>query len=190
MRVLLFGGTFNPIHVGHLFVAEEACVELGYEKVIFVPAYRPAHKVLADHDDPMHRYEMVERATAGNPRFTVDDCEIRRQGTSYTLDTITYLMETLPLTGKLGLLIGDDLVPGFSSWKHADILPELVDIVIARRTSSSPYEVPWRHTYITNTIIHISSSEIRERVAQGKAFRYLVPEPVYEYIVEHGLYRS
>lgn len=190
MKILMFGGTFNPVHIGHLFIAEEARISLGYDKVVFVPAYKPAHKELVPGVLPDDRLNMLSLAIAKNEFFCVEDCEIRRKGVSYTLDTINYLYEYFKPEGKLGLLIGDDLVPGFSSWKSADILPELVDIVIARRTSTEPYSINWRHRYITNTIIHVSSSDIRLRIAEGRAFRYLLPYEVYEYITERGLYRA
>ncbi|MEM5948908.1 nicotinate (nicotinamide) nucleotide adenylyltransferase [Spirochaetia bacterium 38H-sp] len=188
MKLLMFGGTFNPVHIGHLFIAEEARVSLGYDKVIFVPAYKPAHKQIVSGVLPEDRLNMLSLAIKNNEFFSVDDCEITRRGVSYTLDTIDYLYNRFSPEGKLGLLIGDDLVPGFSTWKKADVLPELVDIVIARRTSESPYKVEWRHRYITNTIIHVSSSDIRNRVAENRAFRYLVPYEVYEYISKKGLY--
>lgn len=189
MKLALLGGTFNPIHIGHLYIAEEVLVTLGYERIVFVPSYRPAHKAVSERDDPHKRLEMVRLATEGREEFIVEDCEILRKDTSYTMDTIEYLYRQYPVTGKIGLIIGEDLVPGFPTWKMVDRLLKEVDIIVAYRTKREPFPYPVRVQYIENLVLPISSSEIRARVKAGKAFRYLVPDPVYWYIRKQGLYQ-
>ena len=106
------------------------------------------------------------------------------------MDTIEYLYKRYPITGKIGLIIGDDLVPGFPGWRRVEDLLKVVDIIVAYRLRREPFPYPVPITYVENLLIPISSSDIRKRVQEGKAFRYLVPEPVYEYICSQGLYRN
>ena len=190
MKIALLGGTFNPVHIGHLFIAEEVLVSQGYDRIVFVPSFRPAHKDVSPDDAPLLRLEMTRLAAAGRPEFIVEDCEIRRRGTSYTMETIEYLSARYPVDGKIGIIIGDDLVPGFRTWKMADRLLETCRIVIARRHSELPLPFPGDHVYVDNAILPISSSDIRRRVSKDEAFRYLVPETVYEFIRKHKLYRQ
>jgi nicotinate-nucleotide adenylyltransferase len=190
VRAIVFGGTFNPIHYGHLFLAEEIRIELGYDTVIFVPSNVPVHKPGTEIVEPAHRIAMVRRAIDGNPAFIVDECEIERGGNSYMIDTIRLFLEKYPLSGKPGLVIGDDLVEGFNRWKEASLLADLTDLVVARRTSERNLPLGYPHRYVRNTLLPISSSEIRLRIREGKAFRYLVPHGVFEYINAHGLYRA
>ncbi|HOV37199.1 MAG TPA: nicotinate (nicotinamide) nucleotide adenylyltransferase [Spirochaetales bacterium] len=190
MRTALLGGTFNPIHNGHLYIAEEVRISLAYDRIVFVPSFRPAHKEIGLEDDPFKRFEMVRLATGERNEFLVEDCEIQRRETSYTMDTIEYLYKRYPITGKIGLIIGDDLVPGFPRWRRVEDLLKVVDIIVAYRLRREPFPYPVPITYVENLLIPISSSDIRKRVQEGKAFRYLVPEPVYEYICSQGLYRN
>lgn len=189
MKVALLGGTFNPIHNGHLFLAEEVRVSLGYDRIVFVPSFRPAHKDVHFSDNPEFRLEMVRLAAAGRKEFLVDDCEIRRRGTSYTMETIDHLAEKFSVEGRIGLIIGDDLVSGFAKWKMVDRLLATVRVIIAHRTTAGNLPFPGDHVYVANPILPVSSSEIRRRVSNNEAFRYLVPETVYEYIRDHDLYR-
>lgn len=188
IKLALLGGTFNPIHMGHLFLAEEVLRSLHYERVAFVPSYRPAHKSLNPADDPRKRLEMVKLAIEGRDEFFVEDCEILRASTSYTMDTVDYLQVKCDVEGKIGLVIGDDLVPGFRTWKMVDRLLSTVRVVIAHRSTPERLPFPGDHVYLENAVLPISSSDIRARVRGGKAFRYLVPEKIYEYIREERLY--
>ena len=190
MRMALLGGTFNPIHMGHLFIAEVVLVSLGYDRIVFVPSFRPAHKDVLPGDDPELRLEMARIATAGRREFIVEDCEIRRRGTSYTMDTIEHLAARYPVEGKIGLIIGDDLVPGFHTWKMVDKLREACRVLITRRQWEQELPFSGDHAYIDNTVLRISSSDIRRRVSKNEAFRYLVPETVYDFIRTNGLYRT
>ena len=133
---------------------------------------------------------MVRLAVEGRDEFFVEDCEILRASTSYTMETIDYLAEKYPVEGKIGLVIGDDLVAGFHKWKMVARLLATVKVVIAHRESAARLPFPAEHVYLENAVLPISSSDIRERVRTGKAFRYLVPENVYDYIRKEDLYRE
>jgi nicotinate-nucleotide adenylyltransferase len=187
MRIAVLGGTFNPIHTGHLFLAEEV-LSLGYERVIFVPSHRPAHKKVDDRDAPLLRLEMTRLACAGREEFIVEDCEILRKGTSYTIETIRCLAGKYQITGKPGLIIGDDLVAGFDRWRMAQELREAAQLIIAHRTTREKLSFAGDHVYLDNVILPLSSSEIRRRIAAGRAYRYLVPEAAYAFIRTHRLY--
>lgn len=197
MRLAMLGGSFNPIHIGHLLLADEVCHRLGYDKVLFVPVNIPPHKELAEGASSQQRLEMIQLAIAGNPRFAVETCELERGGISYTYDTIQYLRKKYEgqLEGKLGLIMGDDLVEGFEEWGHYQELPSLADIVLARRIcwdGTQRKDFPYIHVELENGILPVSSSQIRAAGAagcgKGPSWRYLVPESVYRYIIERKLY--
>jgi nicotinate-nucleotide adenylyltransferase len=187
VKTAVLGGTFDPIHNGHLFLAEEV-LALGYGRVIFVPSFKPAHKEVGAKDDPALRLEMTRLACAGRQEFIVEDCEVARKGTSYTIQTIEYLRKKYELTEKPGLVIGDDLVAGFGRWKKAEDLKKAVRLIIAHRIAKEKLPFDGDHLYVENIILPLSSSEIRRRIAEGKAYRYLIPEAVYGFIRSRGLY--
>jgi nicotinate-nucleotide adenylyltransferase len=188
MTLAIFGGTFNPVHVGHLFLAEEVRRRLRYDVVLFVPAYIPVHKEVEIEVGAEHRLAMLEIAVASNPGFRVDDCELRRGGPSYTIDTVREVLERHSVDGKPGLIIGDDLVEGFGSWKDASLLAEMVQLIVGHRTSAEDVQMDFPCVYVDNSLLPVSSSQIRERLGRGEPVRHLVPEAVREYILRHGLY--
>ena len=186
-RIALFGGSFDPVHVGHLFVAEEVRIRLGYDRVIFVPAAEAPHKNGPPAGSASDRLAMLELAIE-HDAFSIGRWEIDRGGVSYTVDTVRRVIADGLAVGKPGLIIGDDLVSGFSSWREPEELISLADVIVVRRDSIPlPQLLREAHT-VDNAVLPVSSSQIRERVHSGNAFRYLVSEPVYRYIVDHGLY--
>ncbi|MFO7850560.1 MAG: nicotinate (nicotinamide) nucleotide adenylyltransferase [Spirochaetia bacterium] len=189
MRTVIIGGTFNPVHIGHLYIAEEVKISLGYERVIFIPAHIPAHKEPDYSTTAEQRLEML-RCAVFNTDFVVDSCEIQRGGISYTIDTVDEILNNYTITGKLGLLIGDDLVEGFHKWKEWKALLEKVDLIIAHRSYQEQVPCSFAHTYLNNLVIPISSSAVRDRVEKGSSFRYFVPESVFSYIQENEVYKS
>ena len=189
MRTVIIGGTYNPVHIGHLYLAEEVRKQLRYERVIFVPSHVPAHKKMDECTTPEERLEMLHLATDGND-IIVDDCEIRRGGISYMIETIDDIESRYPIDGKIGLVIGDDLVEGLPKWKQWTALKERVDLIVAHRNVNGKVDCQYPHAYIDNIILPISSSGIRERIRTNRAYRYLIPEPVYGYIEERRLYRG
>jgi nicotinate-nucleotide adenylyltransferase len=207
VRIAILGGTFNPVHKGHLNIAGEVESRFGYQRIVFVPANIPAHKTMEMDVGAEHRLKMLELAAAGRSDFIVDDCELRRGGTSYTIDTVKELSETYPIDGKPGLIIGDDLVDDFKTWKDVDHLVELVELIIAHRRSRKEIAVDYPCRYVDNSLFPVSSSQIREalraehaertehaenageRPAGREAVRSWLPPQVFDYIQRHGLYR-
>jgi nicotinate-nucleotide adenylyltransferase len=188
VRAVILGGTFNPVHVGHLVVAEDARTTLGYDKAIFVPANRPVHKDPSPILEPHHRLAMLRLAAAGHEPFIVDDADIVRGGASYSIETVADLIPRYGIEGKPGFVIGDDLVAGFPTWKNVDELVRIVDLIVARRTLAGPVPLAYPHRTVTNIVLPVSSSEIRRRVGNGLSVHWLVPEPVRAYIRDNALY--
>ncbi len=213
MKIAILGGSYNPIHIGHLILADSVCTELGYDKILFVPTFKPPHKELSDNVSSLDRLAMVEAAVRGDERFEAEPCEIERGGISYTWDTVCFLEKKFEsvLTGKIGVVFGEDLLPDYDKWEHAAELAEKVDLILACRPKyaedngkfcNSPTEkygknpmvgvdrfnFPYPHKIVMNPKMEISSSEIRRKIAERGAWRYLVGEGVFEYILEKKLY--
>ncbi len=190
MKVLVLGGSFDPVHIGHLFLAEEVRRQFEYDEVVFVPASEAPHKEPTGETTDQQRLEMLQLAVEGNKRFLVDDCEIVRGGRSYTVETIPEINERYHPEGRVGFIIGDDLVSGFSSWRSHKTLAGMVDLIVAHREFQERVEFEFPHRYADNLLLPISSSDIRERIAAGKAFQHIVPDPVFRYIERYELYRQ
>ena len=188
MRAAVLGGTFDPVHMGHLYLAEETLRSLRYDRIFLIPAKVPPHKKESGKVSPEIRIHLLRKAVEGRKEFIVEDCEIKRDGTSYTVDTVKYLFSNYSIQGKLGLVIGDDLVGGFGNWRSVDDLIQMVDLVVAKRNFRNPVDFTYPHTYLDNLIIPISSTEIRNRIAEKKPYRYLIPENVYSVIQRDSLY--
>ena len=188
MKLLLVGGSFNPVHVGHLIMAEEIRAEFDYDLVLLVPSFRPPHKDLVNEPGPEHRLAMLKLAAAGDPSLAVEDCELRRGGLSYTIDTLTEIVGRYAIEGKAGLVIGDDLIPGFGTWHRPADIAKAADLVCVHRRSVDELPLQYPHRYAHNSLIQLSSSMVRERISEGRPFRRLLDPPVYEYIQKHGLY--
>lgn len=186
-RVALLGGSFDPIHVGHLHVAEVVLASGGYDQVLFVPAHLPSHKPGAKLANAAHRLRMLQLATAGQPRFAISDVEVRRGGVSYTVDTVRELQASGTLGARPGLVVGDDLGDELFTWREAATLFAMVDLLVARRRRS-PLKLSCPHQVLANYRLPISSSELRRRVCAGQVIRALVPDAVEAYIREHRLY--
>jgi nicotinate-nucleotide adenylyltransferase len=188
LKALVLGGSFNPVHVGHLLMAEELRSEFGYDLVLLIPSFRPPHKSLTEDPGAGHRLEMLRLAIEDDETLAVDDCEIERGGISYTIDTLAELRSRHSIEGKPGLILGDDLLPRFSEWRKPAELASAADIICAHRSASDELPMPFPHRYARNSIVQVSSSMIRERIAAGMPFRRLLAPAVYRYIVQNGLY--
>lgn len=188
MKALILGGTFNPVHNGHLFLAEDARSLLGYDAVILVPACVPVHKNPAPILAPTHRLHMLRLAVGGRSGYIVDECEILRGGPSYSIDTVREMVPRYGIEGRPGFLIGDDLLPGFSTWKEAGELAREVDLIVARRSEGAAVSFAFPHRSLANTLMPVSSSEIRRRAAEGRTIRFLLPDAVADYIEVNRLY--
>ncbi|QXE00490.1 nicotinate-nucleotide adenylyltransferase [Terribacillus sp. DMT04] len=184
-KVGLLGGTFDPPHIGHLFIAQEVQQRLGLDEVWFIPAYEAPHKAKSNTDADL-RLQMVQAAIHDNQRFRMNTIEVERLGKSYTFDTIKLLQEKHPNTA-FHFIIGADLVESLHTWHHID---ELVNMVTFAGVGRPGYklETAYPVTFIEIPELEISSSMIRSRVEQGASVRYLVPNAVFDVIKEQELY--
>ncbi len=192
LRLGILGGTFDPIHLGHLILAELARYLLRLDRVLFVPARIPPHKGESP-TSPEHRLHMTRLATRDNPHFAVSDLELRREGPSYTVDTLRALRDESP-DAEHYLLMGADSARDLGSWKDHEVLLEGSTVVVLGRagveSEDLPPDVSRRATLLSTPRLEISSSQIRHLVRDGGPIRYLVTEPVESYIRSEGLYRS
>ena len=189
MKIGILGGTFNPVHIGHLILAEEAREKLGLEKVIFVPANLPPHKDDKNIAKPEHRLKMLKLAIKGNKYFSVSDLEIKRLGRSYTIDTIREFKEKYS-QDELYFIIGSDLLKYLDAWKDLAQITQMVKFVAATRPGYPLEQIPSYIKTLGIRAVDISGFEVRECVKEGKSFRYLVPEAVFNYINKIKLYRN
>ena len=171
-------------------VADLALSVAGYERVILVPANVPAHKGVAGDVSARHRLRMARLAVRGRPGLICDSCEIDRGGVSYTIETVAFLKEKYRIDARPGLLIGDDLLDGFESWRRAAELADVADLLVFHRTTAARLDFPYPHTYLENSPVTVSSTEIRERIRRGEPIEHLVPCAVGRYIATHRLYRD
>jgi nicotinate-nucleotide adenylyltransferase len=208
----VFGGSFNPIHFGHLLVADELCEALALDRLIFVPAAQPPHKPAAELVSAYHRYQMTALAIDEHPRFEVSDIELRRGGPSYTVDTLTQLAPQ----GTLHLLIGSETFLDLLAWREPRQIARLARLVVAPRNGTGfdpqapaaqkvlkelglpPFvsvgqaqreatsEAP---LLVYAASLPISGSDLRRRAREGRSLAYRMPEAVAAYIRDHGLYR-
>lgn len=211
MDIGIFGGSFNPIHIGHLIVAEEVFQQRVLSKVVFIPTGVSPHKESSDLIDSFHRHQMVKDAISDNEHFELSDLEIRRSGRSYTVDTIRIFKEIYGEKHNLYLIVGTDMINEISTWKDIDILSRMCNFVVVNR-----FPIPMNENFQKSTFIKekpggipvfsegkkteierlkvmippigISSSEIRDRLQKGRSIRYLVPRCVEDYIKRNNLY--
>lgn len=184
-KIGLYGGSFDPIHNGHLILARDAMERLELDKVIFLPARISPHKLDRPPAPPEARCLMLATAIADEPRFEMDPCEIEREGPSFTIDTVQLFRNRYP-GAKLYYFIGDDNLPELDTWRDIANLRESAHFVVLSRAGMpflSEFPIITRH-------IEISSTEIRNRIARGLSVRYMVPLPACDVIAKLGLYRD
>ena len=189
MKTFIFGGSFNPVHTGHLFIIQEVMFHLRYQRAILVPANIASHKVNDTSVAPEDRLLMLRAAVEHIPGCIVEDCDIKRGGVTYSIDTIHYILDHYEITGKLGFVIGDDLLPDFDKWKQPEEIKKLVDLIVVHRNMEECINSDYPAFYIKNKILPISSTEIRQRVKKGYPIQYLVPDKVRELIEQHQFYK-
>jgi nicotinate-nucleotide adenylyltransferase len=215
MKIALFGGTFDPIHWGHLRSAEEVREAFSLDRVLFVPASNPPHRRRQPTTSAQDRYEMVRLAIDGNPSFEVSDVELTRPGKSYSIDTIRFFSRRRSANDSLYFILGLDAFREIDSWKDVDEIFPLCDLIVTSRPgngdsmslSTIPVAVrdefcydPQRHVFhhksgtslffLRLTDIAISASEVGNRIKVKNSIRYLVPLEVERYIESRGLYRG
>jgi nicotinate-nucleotide adenylyltransferase len=188
VKIGVFGGTFDPPHIGHMVAAQDACVALSLDRLLFVPAAEPPHKSGNVVTSANVRLAMLRAAVADNPRFEICTLELDRSGPSYSVDTLRELRNVYP-GAALHLLIGVDQVREFRTWRAADEVLELAQIgMLAREGAEIPPGADFVKETVPVTRIDVSSTLIRERVRAGKPIHYLVPDAVAEIIRQERLY--
>ncbi len=200
-KIGIMGGTFNPIHFGHLILAEAAYEQYHLDKVLIMPAKEPSHKTISDTITEEDRVEMVKRAIKGNDHFELSLLEINREGITYTIDTLTELHEE-DSEIEYYFIMGADSLFHFNSWKEPEKILKLTNILVANRDLSTFSALNSQIDYLSDKYdeanislldtpnLEISSHALRKRVRQNLSIKYYVPESVEEYIKDHGLYRN
>lgn len=190
MKTGILGGTFDPIHLGHLRAAESAREALQLDKVVFVPARVPPHR--RDAVSPsLDRFAMVALATSGHPAFSASDIELRREGPSYTVDTVGEWLEHNP-DDSVVVIVGSDTFPDMATWRDPEKLFALCRVAVVNRPGEERGELagaPPGTERVAGPGLPISATLVRRRAAAGQSVRYLVPDGVAEYIAKRGLYR-
>lgn len=199
-RVGIMGGTFDPIHVGHLMIAEAVRDEYQLDKVLFIPAAIPPHKQEKSVTTASHRYIMTKLATFSNPYFEVSDIEMHRPGPSYTIDTIYELTQLYGAGTELFFITGADTLQELHTWNRIEKLLEMCHFIGASRKGCLPDiaqikasfgELGEKKIHRLETLeLEISSTDIRHRIKNGQSIKYIVPEQVEQYIYKEGLYKD
>lgn len=200
-RTGIFGGSFNPVHKAHLVLAQSACDHHALDNVLFVPAREPPHKPHVPLAPTEDRMEMLRLALGDNPRFEISTVELEREGPSYTLPTVLELKQRLGPECELYLILGSDSVRDMPNWWHAKELVAEVDIIALQRPKCLLEALPEfearfgteaaakvRQSVVSAPLLDISSSDIRQRVRQGRPIHHLVPTSVADYILVNELY--
>ncbi|MEA4846432.1 MAG: nicotinate-nucleotide adenylyltransferase [Clostridiaceae bacterium] len=200
-RIGVMGGTFDPIHYGHLVAAEAARVGFGLNKVIFMPAGNPPHKQLQEISCPEHRYRMTALAISSNPGFEISRLEVDKAGITYTFDTVKNLKSIYGEKSAIYFITGADAVLELLTWHNIGELLTLCKFIAVTRPGYDYQELEQKIEEISSNyggeiicleapLLDISSTDIRERIKNGKPVKYLLPEAVEEYIYKNGLYRE
>ncbi len=200
MKVGIMGGTFDPIHLGHLLIAEEVRIDLALDEVLFIPTGQPWMKEGRALSDVQHRLEMVRLAVASNPYFRSCSVEIDRSGPTYTVDTLTHLHQEVSHQGEYHLILGMDSFSDFLRWKEPQRILELCTLVVVGRPGYSHPDSLDKGSllskgldkviFLNTPTFDVSGTDIRRHVALGRSIRYRVPEEVEGYISRHGLYHN
>lgn len=202
MRIGVFGGSFDPIHLGHLILAEQCREQAELDEVWFVPCSLGPHKTDGSHATDRQRIEMIDLALGGHLPFVLSKIEIERGGTSYTVDTLEEIRRSKP-DDELFLLMGDDSMANFETWREPAKICQLATPLVVNRPGSGEIDLSvlrqfvddqrfaWFEDHrITSPRIEISSTQIRQKVVEGKSIRYLTPRSVQKYIESHQLFQA
>lgn len=189
-RIGVLGGTFNPIHMGHLAVAQMAKEAIHLEKVIFVPSHLPPHKNLRSVAPSRDRFAMVHLAIRKNPAFTISGFEIKKKGKSYTIDTLWHFRRIFSKDVQLFFIIGGDTLAQLKNWKYIKDIVKIATFIVVNRPGQYKKITDIPYYSVAMPGVDISSSYIRQRIAQGKTVKYFVPDPIVEYIRRHHLYEA
>lgn len=195
MRIGLYGGTFDPVHLGHLMVAEQACLELGLQRIFFVLTPNPPHKFATAISPAPQRLRMLQLALADHPQFEVSTAELERGGISYTVDTLRHFRAQPEFAkAELFLIIGADSLLELKNWREPQAIINMARLAVYSRPGldwrqAAPQFLQATHL-LSGPQLDISATDIRQRCSRGESIRYLVPEPVQNYILENNLYQK
>lgn len=202
MRLGVFGGTFDPVHLGHLILAEQCREQARFDRVLFIPAARPPHKLERELTSFERRVEMLALALSGQPAFQIDELEKERAGPSFTVHTLEHLRRR-HAEDELALIIGSDSLQDLPQWYEPRRILEMAELVVVPRPGAALMsdeemrgrfhlraDFPLRVCVADVPLIEIASRDIRRRISEGRSIRYLVPRAVEAYIEDKGLYRS
>jgi len=189
MKLGILGGSFNPFHNGHLYLADTVLSALKLDRVVFIPANRSPFKLEnVPECCAIDRVDMVAAAIEGDLRFALDNCEVKREGVSYTINTVEDIIERYTPTGKPVLIIGDDLAAEFPKWRESERILQLADIAVACRINSVPKKYPFAHIVVKNDVMNVSSHMIRQKIIENGDWRSLVPPGARGMIEDRQLY--
>ena len=199
MRIGILGGTFDPVHIGHLVLAEEALSKLKLDQILFIPTGKPWLKESLEITDGFHRLEMVKIATKSNPRFVASSIEIDRSGPTYTIDTLRYLKDKLGTETSIYFILGLDTLANFHRWNRPEEILDLCEFVVSNRPGFGNTKILDEQlerfesigsitTLLNIPMLDISGTNLREMIRQGLSIKYRVPDGVEEYIYSNGLY--
>ena len=187
-KIGIFGGTFDPIHIGHLIIAQEVSRLLKLSKVIFVPAFIPPHKKRSNPTSANDRYKMVQMAIRNNAKFEASTIEIKRRGKSYSVDTLRKLRKKFGSKASLFFIIGSDMVKDLKSWKELDSINKIVKFIAVKRSGYPVVNLPKNIDRVNVPQVDVSSTQIRRLIKNGHSINFLVPDVVRKYISDKYLY--
>ena len=192
MKIAMLGGTFDPPHLGHLILADTVITNCNYDKVLFIPTKIPPHKNISGEVSDKDRLNMLKLSIEDDERFLLDEYELNNDEISYTINTLNYIYNNYNVEGKIGLIVGADLIKDFHKWREPEKIAEISNITVVNREDDSNLYKENIEKYNIKIImaprIDISSSLIRNRIKDKKGFRYFISKKVYDYIISNNLY--
>jgi len=188
MRIGILGGTFDPVHAGHLYLAKKVCQKLKLSRIIFIPTYIPPHKKGIKVTQAGHRYNMLRLAIAGYGKFKISDMEIKRKGKSYSVETLRRLRRKYGAKAKLFFITGSDSLKELDKWKKVEEILKLCKFVVVERPGFKIGKIPEGFTFYKVKAKDISATDIRNRIRTGRSLARVVPRKVADYIRRNKLY--
>ena len=188
MRIGILGGTFDPVHKGHIYLAKKSCAKLRLDNIIFIPSYLPPHKKGAKVTSARHRFNMLKLAIQGNKKFRISDIEIKRKGRSYSVETLRRLRKKYGQKAELFFITGSDSLKELDKWKNLDEILKLCKFVIAKRPGFRVKKAPESFVLLRINAKDISATDIRKRIKSGKSISPLIPAAVKRYIYRYRPY--
>jgi nicotinate-nucleotide adenylyltransferase len=189
MRIGILGGTFDPVHNGHIYLAKKACAKLSLDKIIFIPTYIPPHKKGLKLASAKHRYNMLKLAISGNKKFRLSDMEIRRKGRSYSAETLRRLRKKYGYKAELFFITGSDSLKELHKWRNLPEILRFSKFVVVERPNFKVRNVPPGFIILKINAKNISSTDIRNRIKSNKPIGRLIPVPVKSYIYSRDVYQ-